>query len=102
MLARRLCLSGRGSMDPRRKHWNLVMVVAARKTLTWGTVAAAVVSALLLACAGSNLPRLAGAAGDPVRAWPLRPVRPGLVGQRNTGASEADTSTHVERAAAPR
>ena len=99
MLARRLCLSSRGPINPRCNHGNLVMVVAARKTLTWGTVAAAVVSALLLACAGSNLPRLAGAAGDPVQAWPLRP---GLVGQRNTGANEADTSTHVERAAAPR
>lgn len=74
------------------------MVVAARRTLTWGTVAAAVVSALLLACAGSNLPRLIGAAGDALSTSSLRTVRPGLTGQRPAGASDVDRSAAGDRA----
>lgn len=89
-----------GAIDPRGIQGNFVMVVAARKTLTWGTGAAAVVSALLLACAGSNLPRLSGIAVQPTRAWLPHAVRADLSGRRNAGASEVGTSTHVESATA--
>ena len=44
------------------------MVVVALKTLTWSTVAAAVASALLLAWDDGAMPRLGGAAGEPLHA----------------------------------
>lgn len=91
-----------GAIDPRCIHGDNIMVVAARKTLTWGTGVAAVVSALLLACAGSNLPRLTSVAVQPARAWPPHAVRADLSGRRNAGASEVGTSTHVEPATASR
>lgn len=75
------------------------MIVAALKTLTWGTVAAAVVSALLLACAGNSLPRLFGAVSDPLPAWSSGPERVGL---HPAGASEVDLAARRERAATPR
>ncbi len=76
------------------------MVVAVRRTLTWGTVAAAVLSALLLACAGSTLPRLVGAAGDALSTSSPRAVRADLAGPRHLGASDVDHSATDDRATA--
>ena len=50
------------------------MVVAALKSVTWATVAGAVVSALLLAYGGGNAPRLA--AGEGLHASPASTVNP--------------------------
>ena len=99
MHGRRLWLWGRGPIGPRCFQGKHAMIVAALKTLTWGTVAAAVVSALLLACAGNSLPRLFGAVSDPLPVWSSGPE---LIGLRATGASEVDHTAHRERAAAPR
>jgi hypothetical protein len=43
------------------------MIFAALKTLTWGTVATAVVCALMLAVAGGGMPRIASITGDVMR-----------------------------------
>jgi hypothetical protein len=99
MPAGHLWLSGAGPVGPRRIHGDHTMFVAARKTLTWGTIAAAVVSALLLACAG-GMPRLTDTAGDTLRAWQVLPARPGLVGPRDAVASGADRSARDPGAAA--
>ena len=51
------------------------MVVAALKTLTWSTVAAAAASALVLAWSDGSMPRLGGAEGEtahPARSAPSR------------------------------
>jgi hypothetical protein len=42
------------------------MVIAALKSLTWATVAGAVVSAVLLAYGGITMPRIAGTGPDPI------------------------------------
>ena len=65
------------------------MIVASRKTLTWGTIAAAVASALLLACAGGSMPRIAGIIGDAMRAWQDDAAQPVLTGERATPANDA-------------
>ena len=62
------------------------MVVAALKTLTWATVATAVVSALLLAYAGGTMPRIASLVGDATRA---RPALAASEADRGTGARHA-------------
>ena len=46
------------------------MVVEGRKALTWGTLAAAVASALLLASSGGGMPRVASIVSDVMRARP--------------------------------
>ena len=78
------------------------MVIAALKTLTWGTVAAAVLSALLLAYAGGNFPRIASITADAVRTRAAGPVRPGPADPHRTAASEADAAAASDRARAPR
>ena len=64
------------------------MVIAALKTLTWGTIATAVGSALLLAYAGSTMPRMTGISDDmaPARAATARPM---LADPRSSHAGEA-------------
>ena len=99
MHGRHLWLWGRGPIGLRGIQGKHAMIVAALKTLTWGTVAAAVVSALLLACAGNGLPRLFGAVSDPLPTWASGPE---LVGLRPAGASEVDHTARREHAAAPR
>ncbi len=66
------------------------MVIAALKTLTWGTIAAAVFSALLLAYAGSSMSHTTGAnPADALRARPVSPVQSGVAGPRGGAAHEA-------------
>ena len=74
------------------------MVIAALKTLTWGTVAAAVLSALLLAYAGGSFPRIASITADAVRARAAGPSRPELAGPHKTSASEAAAAAGIDRA----
>jgi len=50
------------------------MVIEVRKTAMWGTAAAAVVSAALLAVSGAG-PRTAAPAGEAARAQPVAPAR---------------------------
>ena len=77
------------------------MVIAALKTLTWGTVGTAVVSALLLAWAGGNFPRVASLTGDVARGRIPAPAEPELNAQRPAASNAAapggtarDTSPH--------
>ena len=70
------------------------MVIAALKTLTWGTVATAVVSALLLAYAGGGMPRIAAIVGDAVRERPAgAPAQLESSGLRVNAASDASVGT---------
>jgi hypothetical protein len=62
------------------------MVIAALRTLTWGTVAAAVVSALLLAWAGGAMPRGTGLAND------TNPMRASAAPQRGSAPVESKRS----------
>ncbi len=62
------------------------MIVVSRKALTWGTIATAVASALLLADAGGGMPRIAG---DAMRARPDAPVQPEIADQRSATTSNA-------------
>ena len=63
------------------------MVVAALKSLTWATVAGAVLSALLLAYGGSNMPRIAGIGADALRARPASTASPGRTPERPAAAA---------------
>ena len=65
------------------------MIFAALKTLTWGTVATAVVSALLLAWAGGNFPRIAAITGDVMRGRISAPAKPNLAATRSNEAAPA-------------
>ena len=70
------------------------MVIAALKTLTWGTVAAAVLSAVLLASSGGGLPRAAGGSGETLRSGPraAASVQPGRAdGAANEARQRAAT-----------
>ena len=69
------------------------MIFAALKTLTWGTVATAVVCALLLAWAGGGIPRIASITGDVARGRLPAPAAQGELRQQR--AAEA------QRVAAP-
>ena len=75
------------------------MVIAALKSLTWGTVVAAVVSAVLLAYAGGNMPRIAG---DAVRSRPASPAQPGRVVHPNAPANDAQRGTPPGQGSASR
>ncbi len=65
------------------------MVIAALKTLTWGTIAAAVFSALLLAYAGSSMSRVTGVTVGTTRAPSAAPVQAGAAKLRSTAAQDA-------------
>jgi hypothetical protein len=65
------------------------MVIAALKTLTWGTVATAVVSALLLGWAGGSIPRIASLTGDVMRGRLAAPARPVAASQRTAPSNQA-------------
>lgn len=65
------------------------MVIAALKTLTWGTIAAAVFSALLLAYAGSSMSRVPAVSADAARSPSIAPVQIGTAKLRNNPAREA-------------
>jgi hypothetical protein len=78
------------------------MVIAALKTLTWGTIAAAVFSALLLAYAGSSMSHMTGVPADALRARPASPVQSGVTGPRNGAAHEARHEATPAGGRAPR
>ena len=56
------------------------MIVEARTTLVWGTTAAAIASAALLASSGANGPRVANLVNDVLRARPPLNARAGAPG----------------------
>ncbi|MDQ2990460.1 MAG: hypothetical protein M3R60_15300 [Pseudomonadota bacterium] len=65
------------------------MMGVSRTTLTWATIATAVVSALLLADAGGSIARIADAAGDAMRVRPDAAVSAGIAGQRSAAGKNA-------------
>jgi hypothetical protein len=89
MFAYRLSFQVRGLVGRRRIDGSGVMVIAALKTLTWGTVATAVVSALLLGWAGGSIPRIASITGDVVRGRLAAPAQPVAASQRAAPANDA-------------
>ena len=78
------------------------MVIGVLKTLTWGTVAAAVVSAVLLAFAGTGLPRIGALVGDSVRGRPAAAAQQGLPGRLNAPSDAAPHSAAAGREGASR
>ena len=64
------------------------MVIAAIRAITWGTIAAAVVSALLMAATSGNPQRLETLPGDAVNGRSLQasPQTGGMRGDRRPGA----------------
>jgi hypothetical protein len=100
MLACHLSFQARGPVGRRWIDGGGVMVIAALKTLTWGTVVTAVVSALLLGWAGGSIPRIASITGDVVRGRLAAPAQPVAASQRAAPPSDASHSSAAHARAA--
>jgi hypothetical protein len=68
------------------------MVVDARRTLVWGTAAASIASAALLASSG-GAPRIAGLVGDAARGRPVATARADAPAQALPGGASAAPAT---------
>ena len=74
------------------------MVIAVLRALTWGTVAAAVTSAVLLASATGSAPRIASITGDAARGRlaspPSSPIAVDANLSQPAAGARANTITH--------
>ncbi len=71
------------------------MIVAALRAITWGTVAAAVASAVLLTASSGGMPRIASITGDLTRGRTLTaPAGPSAATQRALPAVPGTTAAH--------
>jgi hypothetical protein len=77
---RRLSLLGCRSLRIGAANRELTMIVGTRATLVWGTIAAAIASAVLLASSGTSGPRIASLVSDAMRPRPALNARVGTPG----------------------